>query len=226
MNFNEFLGLVMLFSMMGVIFIGFPISFTLLFLAFVSFGSIGLGPDQTFNLAYLQIWGTMKDDILPAVPLFIFMGFMTEQAGLMERLFLALRNLLAPVRARFPGRHPDRGDLRHGDRHRRRGCHRARHHGWSGHGQGGVRCQAVGGGDRRRRHARDPDPAERDAGSHGADHRRAGEPALLGRLRPGPPARRDYTVYCMVRSFFNPALGPPVPKEERVADAGCASKKS
>ena len=97
MSFNEFLGLVMLVGMIGVIFIGFPISFTLLFLAFI-FGSIGVGADQTFNLAYLQIWGTMKDDILPAVPLFIFMGYMTEQAGLMERLFLALRHLLAPVR--------------------------------------------------------------------------------------------------------------------------------
>ena len=97
MSFNEILGLVMLPGMIGVIFIGFPISFTLLFLAFV-FGSIGIGPDQTFNLAYLQIWGTMKDDILPAVPLFVFMGYMTEQAGLMERLFLALRHLLAPVR--------------------------------------------------------------------------------------------------------------------------------
>ena len=80
MSFNEFLGLIMLVSMIGVIFIGFPISFTLLFLAFI-FGSIGVGPDQTFYLAYLQIWGTMKDDILPAVPLFIFMGYMTEQAG-------------------------------------------------------------------------------------------------------------------------------------------------
>jgi TRAP-type mannitol/chloroaromatic compound transport system permease large subunit len=57
-----------------------------------------LGWEQTFNLAYLQIWGTMKDEIFPAVPLFIFMGFMTEQAGLMERLFGALRSLLAPVR--------------------------------------------------------------------------------------------------------------------------------
>ena len=47
MTFNEFLGLVMLFSMMGVIFIGFPISFTLLFLAFID-GKIGVGPDQTF----------------------------------------------------------------------------------------------------------------------------------------------------------------------------------
>src|ERR671915_2459161 len=97
MTAAEALGLAMLVGMVFVIFIGFPISLTLLFLAFV-FGSIGIGPDQTFNLAYLQIWGTMKDEILPAVPLFIFMGFMTEQAGLMERLFLALRNLLAPVR--------------------------------------------------------------------------------------------------------------------------------
>ncbi len=97
MSTNEVLGLVMLASMVSVIFIGFPISFTLLFLAFV-FGSIGVGPDQAFNLAYLQIWGTMKEDILPAVPLFIFMGYMTEQAGLMERLFVALRHLLAPVR--------------------------------------------------------------------------------------------------------------------------------
>jgi TRAP-type mannitol/chloroaromatic compound transport system permease large subunit len=97
MTFSEALGLIMLVGMVAVIFIGFPISFTLLFLALL-FGGLGLGWDQTFNLAYLQIWGTMKDEIFPAVPLFIFMGYMTEQAGLMERLFGALRSLLAPVR--------------------------------------------------------------------------------------------------------------------------------
>jgi TRAP-type mannitol/chloroaromatic compound transport system permease large subunit len=97
MSFTEALGFVMLFGMVAVIFIGFPISFTLLFLAII-FGGIGLGWDQTFNLAYLQIWGTMKDEIFPAVPLFIFMGYMTEQAGLMERLFGALRSLLATLR--------------------------------------------------------------------------------------------------------------------------------
>ena len=97
MTGDQILGLVMLFGMITVIFVGFPISFTLLFLGLV-FGCIGLGADLTFNLAYLQIWGTMKDEVFPAVPLFIFMGFMTEQAGLMERLFAALRNLLAPVR--------------------------------------------------------------------------------------------------------------------------------
>jgi len=97
MTGDQILGLVMLFGMITVIFVGFPISFTLLFLGLL-FGCIGLGGELTFNLAYLQIWGTMKDEVFPAVPLFIFMGFMTEQAGLMERLFAALRNLLAPVR--------------------------------------------------------------------------------------------------------------------------------
>jgi TRAP-type mannitol/chloroaromatic compound transport system permease large subunit len=97
MDFNQILGAIMLFGMVAVIFIGFPISFTLLFLAIV-FGGIGLGLTQTFDLAYLQIWGTMKDEVLPAVPLFIFMGYMTEQAGLMERLFGSLRSLLGPVR--------------------------------------------------------------------------------------------------------------------------------
>ncbi len=97
MSFAEALGLIMLVGMVAVIFIGFPVSFTLLFLAII-FGGLGLGWEQTFNLAYLQIWGTMKDEIFPAVPLFIFMGYMTEQAGLMERLFKALRSLLASMR--------------------------------------------------------------------------------------------------------------------------------
>src|SRR5574341_1428850 len=97
MGVTEAIGFFMLVSMVVVIFVGLPISFTLLFLALIV-GGFGLGWEQTFNLAYLQIWGTMKDEIFPAVPLFIFMGYMTEQAGLMERLFGALRSLLAPVR--------------------------------------------------------------------------------------------------------------------------------
>jgi tripartite ATP-independent transporter DctM subunit len=90
------LGLVMLVVMIGAIFIGFPISFTLLFLA-LTFGYFGLGT-VVFDLAYFQTIGMMKEELLAAVPLFIFMGFLTEQAGLMERLFIALRNILAPIR--------------------------------------------------------------------------------------------------------------------------------
>ncbi len=91
-----FLGLMMLFVMLGAIFIGFPISFTLLFLA-LTFGYFGLG-QVVFDLAYFQTIGMMKEELLAAVPLFIFMGFLTEQAGLMERLFSAFRMLLAPIR--------------------------------------------------------------------------------------------------------------------------------
>ena len=96
MTGGALLGLVMLVVMVGAIFIGFPISFTLLFLA-LSFGYFGLG-DMVMSLAYFQTIGMMKEELFAAVPLFIFMGFITEQAGLMERLFTAFRMLLAPVR--------------------------------------------------------------------------------------------------------------------------------
>jgi tripartite ATP-independent transporter DctM subunit len=96
MSGNELLGMLMLILMIGVIFIGFPISFTLLFLALVC-GWIGLGT-LVFDLAYFQTIGMMKEQTLAAVPLFIFMGYVVEQAGLMERLFRAFQVILAPVR--------------------------------------------------------------------------------------------------------------------------------
>jgi tripartite ATP-independent transporter DctM subunit len=96
MTVEAFVGLMMLVVLLGAIFIGVPISFTLLFLA-LSFGYFGMG-GTVFDLAFFQIIGMMKEELLAAVPLFIFMGFITEQAGLMERLFRAFRMLFAPVR--------------------------------------------------------------------------------------------------------------------------------
>jgi tripartite ATP-independent transporter DctM subunit len=96
MSVEALIGLVMLIVLLGAIFIGVPISFTLLFLALL-FGYVGMGA-TVFDLAYFQIIGLMKEELLAAVPLFIFMGFITEQAGLMERLFRAFRLLLAPLR--------------------------------------------------------------------------------------------------------------------------------
>jgi tripartite ATP-independent transporter DctM subunit len=96
MTGNETLGMVMLTLMVGVIFIGFPISFTLLFLGLVV-GYFGLG-SLVFDLAFFQTIGMMKEQTLAAVPLFIFMGYVVEQAGLMERLFRAFQVILAPVR--------------------------------------------------------------------------------------------------------------------------------
>ena len=96
MSFNQVLGMVMLVAMLGAIFIGVPISFTLLFLALI-FGFVALGP-TVFDLAYLQTIGMMKQDEFVAVPMFILMGYVCDQAGLMERLFKAFRDLFAPVR--------------------------------------------------------------------------------------------------------------------------------
>jgi len=92
----EMLGMLLLGIMIFMILIGFPISFTLLLLA-LAFGYIGMG-SKVFYLMVFQMIGFMKEEVLAAVPLFVFMGFMTEQAGLVERLFNAFRLMLAPLR--------------------------------------------------------------------------------------------------------------------------------
>ncbi len=92
----EMLGFVLLGALLTGIFVGFPIAFTLIILGFV-FGYIGFGK-QVFYLMYFQTLGLMKEETLAAVPLFVFMGHMLEQAGLMERLFKAFQFIFARVR--------------------------------------------------------------------------------------------------------------------------------
>jgi tripartite ATP-independent transporter DctM subunit len=91
----EILGLLLIGCMLFAIFIGFPISFTLIFLGFV-FGYIGFG-DLVFYLMTFQFSSVMLEQTLAAVPLFIFMGILMEQAGLMERLFQAVQLMLSRV---------------------------------------------------------------------------------------------------------------------------------
>ena len=90
------LGFILIGVMLFAIFIGFPISFTLIFLGFV-FGYLGFGK-LVFYLMTLQFSMVMTEQTLAAVPLFVFMGIMMEQAGLMERLFSAFQMMLARVR--------------------------------------------------------------------------------------------------------------------------------
>ena len=91
------IGLIMLGAMIFVIFIGFPISFTLIFLAF-GFGIWGLNFKLTGLLMTLNTNSTMLSDQLMAVPLFILMGIVMEAAGLMERLFASIQMIMARVR--------------------------------------------------------------------------------------------------------------------------------
>ena len=90
---NEVLGLAALGVLFGVIFVGFPIAFTLGAVALAT-GWIALGP-VVFDLGVLQTYSVMKDTVLAAIPFFLFMGFMLEQSGIMERLFKGIQQLLA-----------------------------------------------------------------------------------------------------------------------------------
>jgi tripartite ATP-independent transporter DctM subunit len=92
----DLIGLLMIVAMLAGIFVGFPISFTLIFLG-VAFGYWGFG-ELVFYLMTLQFNGTMMEQTLAAVPLFVFMGIMMEQANLMERLFDAVQKMLSRVR--------------------------------------------------------------------------------------------------------------------------------
>ena len=91
------IGVVMIAVMLLAIFVGFPISFTLIFLGF-SFGAWGFGGKLVFYLQTLQFNSVMLEQTLAAVPLFVFMGILMEQAGLMERLFNSVQLMLSRTR--------------------------------------------------------------------------------------------------------------------------------
>ncbi len=93
---NEILGLVALAVLFGVIFIGFPIAFTLGAVALFT-GFIALGP-VVLDLAVLQTFSVMKDTVLASIPFFLFMGFLLEQSGLLERMFIGIQQLLSGLR--------------------------------------------------------------------------------------------------------------------------------
>lgn len=92
----EIIGGIMILAMLVGIFIGYPISFLLIFLG-IAFGYWGFG-ELVFYQMTLQFYSTMMEQTLTAVPLFVFMGIMMEQANLMERLFDSCQQLLARLK--------------------------------------------------------------------------------------------------------------------------------
>lgn len=81
-----------------VILLGFPICFTLLAMGF-GFGYFAYAtPDQwshifsnrIFDLMVNQTYSVMTNDVLVAVPLFLFMGYVVERANIVDRLFYSL----------------------------------------------------------------------------------------------------------------------------------------
>ena len=83
-------------TLMIMLLLGYPVAFTLGAVALL-FGSIFLGLDF-FNLLPLQIWGTMNNFTLLAVPLFIFMGVTLDKSGLAEDLLETMGLLFGKIR--------------------------------------------------------------------------------------------------------------------------------
>ena len=83
------LGLALLCSFIFAIALGFPIAFTLMALG-LGFGYLGMG-DIIFNLFVQRTYAVMTNEVLIAVPLFVFMGYIVERANILDRLFHALQ---------------------------------------------------------------------------------------------------------------------------------------
>jgi TRAP-type mannitol/chloroaromatic compound transport system permease large subunit len=92
---NEHFGLLMLSLVVAAIMLGFPTAFTLMgmgvifsFLAYRHDPSLAL--QQTLDLFVQRTFAVMGNDVLIAVPLFVFMGYLVERAALIEKLFKSL----------------------------------------------------------------------------------------------------------------------------------------
>src|SRR5882762_5169993 len=84
----ELLGLIMIALMVLAIMIGFPTAFTLMALG-ITFGFLGIG-FLVFDLAVQRVFFVMQNDVLVAIPLFLFMGYIIERAGILDELFHAV----------------------------------------------------------------------------------------------------------------------------------------
>ncbi len=92
------LGLLMLGLVVVAIMLGFPTAFTLMGMG-VIFGWIAFGYDTTriLDLMVQRAYAVMANDVLIAVPLFVFMGYLVERANLIEKLFKSMHLALSAI---------------------------------------------------------------------------------------------------------------------------------
>jgi tripartite ATP-independent transporter DctM subunit len=91
------IALVMLGLFILVIFLGFPIAFTLMAMG-IGFGmyaywdpSAAVLENRIFYLFVQNTFSVMNNDVLISIPLFLFMGYIIERANILDRLFLSLQ---------------------------------------------------------------------------------------------------------------------------------------
>src|ERR671919_2435097 len=83
------LAILMMVLFIFAILLGFPIAFTLVALA-VFFGYYAMDV-RIFDLLVQNTFDIMANDILVAVPLFLFMGYIVERANIIDRLFYSIQ---------------------------------------------------------------------------------------------------------------------------------------
>ncbi len=86
---NPEIGMVQLGSFIIIILLGFPIAFTLVAMG-VFFGYYAMGP-RIFDLLVTNTYDVMSNDVLTAVPLFLFMGYVVERSNILDRLFFSIQ---------------------------------------------------------------------------------------------------------------------------------------
>ncbi len=97
------LGLLMLSLVVVAIMLGFPTAFTLMgmgvFFAWLAYRSVNpeLANRQVLDLMVQRAYAVMSNDVLIAIPLFVFMGYLVERAALIDKLFKSLHLSLARV---------------------------------------------------------------------------------------------------------------------------------
>ena len=101
MSLPEILSLAMFLTVFAVLLLGFPVAFTLAGVALI-FAWIGSLLD-VFNMSLMgglasRIFGVMSNELLVAVPLFVFMGVMLERSKLAEQMLETMGKLFGRVR--------------------------------------------------------------------------------------------------------------------------------
>lgn len=89
------LAVLMLVLLCVTILIGFPTAFTLMALG-ITFGFIGF-QWIVFDLMVQRTFFVMRNDVLPAIPLFLFMGYVIERSGTLDRLFRSIQYATGPL---------------------------------------------------------------------------------------------------------------------------------
>lgn len=112
MGLEEILVVSMFASFMGLLLLGFPVAWSLAGIGLI-FGGVGYVLVEHFNadiwftwqgtigVLDARIYGIVANELMVALPLFIFMGIMLDRSGIAEKLMHSLVRVLGPLRGGY-----------------------------------------------------------------------------------------------------------------------------